>query len=80
MLASVLGLAACATGPHGSTANTAAAPEAGSGASRKVCKEETTTGSNVPRMVCRTQEQADDQRDAARNWHNTARPSPSISR
>jgi len=70
-----LGFAACAPAAKGPTTNTTASGT-DSGAAPKICREETTTGSNIPRMVCRTPEEADDQRDAARAWHSQPRTAP----
>jgi hypothetical protein len=67
LLALVLGLAACASGPSATPNNSAA--QAGSGGKpRQICKEEATTGSNITHMVCRSPEQVDEDRDSAQTW------------
>jgi hypothetical protein len=60
LLAAALGLSACA-GSQGQTAN-----DPGNGA-RKVCTQETTTGTNINHVVCRTQQQTEDERKAAQD-------------
>jgi len=79
VLAVALLLAACAApAAQGTGANTAAA---GSGAgSGSDCHDETPTGTNIPHMVCRTPEQGQDERDAARRYMNTSRPDPTGSK
>jgi len=76
LLALALGLAACAPASKGPTTNSTASAGAGSGAPRQICKEETVTGSNVPHTVCRTSEEADDEREAARTWHSAPHAAP----
>ena len=71
LLAAALFVSACAGSNQqaGSTTPapaTASAPGSGSDAeSDKVCTEETPVGSNIPREVCRTRDQVNDDRDDA---------------
>jgi len=72
-------LAACgAPTAQGTGANTAAS---GSGAGAETdCHDETPTGTNIPHTVCRTPEQNQDERDAARRYIQTSRPDPTLTK
>lgn len=75
VLAVAFVLAACgAPAAQGPSANTAAS---GNGASSDTdCHDETPTGSNLTRKVCRTPDQSQDERDAAIRYMKTNRPNP----
>lgn len=75
VFAVALFLAACAApAAQGPGANTAAS---GSGASSDTdCHDETPTGSNLTRKICRTPDQSQDERDAAGRYMKTNRPNP----
>lgn len=64
----VVALAACATSSS-STPGKSASSEP-----RKICREETTTGSNISHTVCRTPEEAEAERRAAQSLHSDPRP------
>jgi len=66
-------LAACgAPAAQGTGVNTAAS---GNGASSDTdCHDETPTGSNLTRKICRTPDQSKDERDAAGRYMKTNRP------
>jgi hypothetical protein len=49
---------------HATTSGLAGANEG----SDDVCETTTVTGTNITRVVCRTREQADAERDGAREW------------
>ncbi len=68
-------LAACgAPAAQGTGANTATS---GGGASSDTdCRDETPTGSNLSRKICRTPDQSKDERDAAGRYIKTNRPTP----
>jgi len=68
-------LASCATTTtKGHDPN--AATGAGSGSDDLICTEETPTGSNIPRTVCRRPERVDDARDEAKRTFEKPRPTP----
>ncbi len=70
-LAAVLALAACAAGPKGPHANVPKNawvdedPETGD---ELICKDERMTGTNVSKVVCRTQDEIDEEHNAAMIW------------
>jgi len=76
LFAAALLLASCgAPAAQGTGANTATS---GSGASSDTdCHDETPTGSNLTRKVCRTPDQSKDERDAAGRYMKTNRPNAS---
>jgi hypothetical protein len=41
-----------------------------------ICAEETATGTNINRVVCRTREQADDEKTTARDWRSRSGRDP----
>jgi hypothetical protein len=41
-----------------------------------VCKEERETGTNMPRQICRTQGEVNEERDAAKTWLKRPRADP----
>jgi hypothetical protein len=75
VLAVALLLAACgAPAAQGTGANAAASGSGGS--SDTDCHDETPTGSNLTRKICRTPDQSKDERDAAGRYMKTNRPNP----
>lgn len=76
ILAAVLALAACGAGPRGSHAGVPKNswidedPETGD---ELICQDERMTGTNVSKVVCRTQEEIDAERAAAIQWETHPR-------
>lgn len=76
ILAAVLALAACGAGPKGSHANVPKNswidedPETGD---ELICQDERMTGTNMSKIVCRTQEEIDAERAAAIQWETQPR-------
>ena len=48
-------------------------------AEKTVCKEERPTGSNISRTICRSEEEADDEADAGKDWMKKPRAEPTTS-
>ena len=76
ILAAVLALSACGAGPRGSHANVPKNswidedPETGD---ELVCQDERMTGTNMSKVVCRTQDEIDAERAAAIQWETKPR-------
>lgn len=76
LLLAVLALAACGPGPRGSHASVPRNswidedPDTGD---ELICQDERMTGTNVSRIVCRTQEEIDAERAAAIQWETHPR-------
>ena len=76
LLLAVLALAACGAGPRGSHASVPKNswidedPETGD---ELICQDERMTGTNVSKVVCRTQEEIDAERAAAIQWETQPR-------
>ena len=76
ILVAVLALAACGPGPRGAHARVPSNawidqdPETGD---ELICQDERMTGTNVSKVVCRTQEEIDEERNAAIMWETRPR-------
>lgn len=74
LLAAVLALAACAPkGPHARVPSNAWVDEDPDTGDELVCQDERTTGTNMSKVVCRTQEEIDEERAAAMVWETNRR-------
>ena len=76
LLACLLVLAACGAGPKGSHANVpknAWVDEDPDTGDEVICQDERMTGTNVSKVVCRTQEEIDAERNAAMTWEKHPR-------
>jgi predicted small lipoprotein YifL len=76
ILVAVLALAACGAGPKGPQArapsNTWVDEDPDTG-EELVCQDERMTGTNVSKVVCRTQDEIDEERNAAMTWEKRPR-------
>ncbi|HEX8107737.1 MAG TPA: hypothetical protein VF516_08400 [Kofleriaceae bacterium] len=74
-LAAVLALAACAgpRGPHANVPKNAWVDEDPETGEELVCQDERTTGTNMSKVVCRTQDEIDEERNAAMVWETNRR-------
>jgi hypothetical protein len=76
ILVAVLALAACGPGPKGPHARVPSHawvdedPETGD---ELICQDERMTGTNMSKVVCRTQEEIDEERNAAIMWETRPR-------
>ena len=76
LLLAVLALAACGAGPQGSHASVPRNswidedPDTGD---ELICQDERMTGTNVSKVVCRTQDEIDAERAAAIQWETHPR-------
>jgi hypothetical protein len=71
ILSAVLALAACGGGPRGPHArvpSNAWVDEDPDTGDELICQDERMTGTNVSKVVCRTQEEIDAEREAAIQW------------
>lgn len=76
ILAAVLALAACGAGPGGGHArvpSNAWVDEDPDTGEEVICQDERMTGTNVSKVVCRTQEEIDAEREAAIQWETHPR-------
>lgn len=75
LLAAVLALAACGApkGSHARAPSNAWADEDPDAGDELVCQEERTTGTNMTKVVCRTQDEIDQERAAAMVWETNRR-------
>lgn len=72
----VLALAACgpgAKGPHARVPLNAWVDEDPETGEELICQDERTTGTNMSKVVCRTQEEIDEERNAAMVWETHRR-------
>jgi predicted small lipoprotein YifL len=70
ILAAVLALAACGgpKGPHAQVPSNAWVDEDPDTGEELICQDEQTTGTNVSKVVCRTQDEINQERSAGRAW------------
>jgi predicted small lipoprotein YifL len=75
LLAAVLALAACGApkGSHPRAPANASADDDPDTEEQLVCKDERTTGTNMSRVVCRTPDQIEQERAAAKVWETNRR-------
>lgn len=75
ILAAVLALAACGgpRGPHANVPKNAWLDEDPDTGDELICQDERMTGTNVSKVVCRTQEEIDLERQAAIEWETHPR-------
>jgi hypothetical protein len=76
ILVTVLALVACGPGPRGPGArvpSNAWADEDPDSSDELICQDERMTGTNVSKVVCRTQEEIDAEREAAMQWETHPR-------
>lgn len=77
ILAAVLALAACggasSKGTHARVTSNAWVDEDPDTGEELICQDEQTTGTNVTKVVCRTQDEIDQERSAARAWETQRR-------
>jgi predicted small lipoprotein YifL len=75
LLAAALALAACGApkGPHARVPSNAWVDEDPETGDELVCQDERTTGTNMVKVVCRTQDEIDEERAAAMVWETNRR-------
>ena len=76
LLVTVLALAACGAspkGPHANVPKNAWLDEDPDTGDELICQDERMTGTNVSKVVCRTQEEIDEERNAAIMWETHPR-------